>query len=42
MILIAGLNLYEEFEMYCKMGIRRFGFTDDPPNFNKKQNINEK
>lgn len=30
-------NLFEEVHMYYKMGIKRFGFTDDLPNFNKKE-----
>ncbi|MGD2085114.1 MAG: amino acid adenylation domain-containing protein [Candidatus Aminicenantes bacterium] len=33
----SGENLFEEVNMYYKMGIRRFGFTDDLPNFNKKE-----
>jgi amino acid adenylation domain-containing protein len=33
----TGENLFEEVNMYYKMGIRRFGFTDDLPNFNKKE-----
>ncbi|MCP5046324.1 MAG: AMP-binding protein, partial [bacterium] len=30
-------NLFEEVDMYYKMGVRQFGFTDDLPNFNKKE-----
>jgi amino acid adenylation domain-containing protein len=33
----TGENLFEEVNMYYKLGIRRFGFTDDLPNFNKKE-----
>jgi amino acid adenylation domain-containing protein len=33
----SGENLFEEVNFYYKMGIRRFGFTDDLPNFNKKE-----
>ncbi|MDQ1350669.1 MAG: AMP-binding protein [Acidobacteriota bacterium] len=33
----SGENLFEEVNMYYNMGIRRFGFTDDLPNFNKKE-----
>ncbi|MCP5108913.1 MAG: AMP-binding protein, partial [bacterium] len=33
----SGENLFEEVNMYYRMGIRRFGFTDDLPNFNKKE-----
>ena len=33
----SGENLFEEVNMYYKLGVRRFGFTDDLPNFNKKE-----
>ncbi|MCP5045847.1 MAG: radical SAM protein, partial [bacterium] len=30
-------NIFEEIHMYYKMGVRRFGFVDDLPNFNVKE-----
>jgi len=33
----SGQNLFEEINMYYKMGIRRFSFVDDLPNFNVKE-----
>jgi amino acid adenylation domain-containing protein len=36
-VLRSGENLFEEVRLYYDLGIKRFGFTDDLPNFNKKE-----
>ena len=32
-------SLFEELSMYYKIGVKRFAFVDDLPNFNKKEGI---
>lgn len=32
-------NIFEEMSMYYKLGVRRFAFVDDLPNFNRSESI---